>query len=103
MKQFRATVVDAITQLVNSITFDRVELQIDGDDYGFVVGIDPAYYDDIDPSDSGSVLTFTLTFRGVIAATTEDQSFILTLNVIGDGTTMLDSYDILVVVPGNAY
>jgi hypothetical protein len=101
--EFRATVVDAITQLVNSITFDRVELQIEGDDYGFVVGIDPAYYDDIDPSDSGSTLTFTLTFRGVIAATTEDQSFILTLNVIGDGTTMLDSYDIVVVVPGNAY
>jgi hypothetical protein len=100
---FRETVVDAIEQLVNSITFDRVELQIEGDVRGFVIDIEPPYYDDIDPSDSGAVLTFTLTFRGVVAATTADQSYILTLNVVGDGTLLLDSYDILVVVPGTAY
>jgi hypothetical protein len=100
---FRNMVVDAIEQLVNSITFDRVELQIEGDERGFVIDIQPPYYDDIDPSDSGAVLTFTLTFRGVVAATTADQSYVLTLNVVGDGTIMLDSYDILVVVPGTAY
>jgi hypothetical protein len=101
--EFRETVVDAITQLVNVITFDRVELQIDGDDYGFVVGIDPANHDDIDGPIAGRTLPFTLYFRGVVAATTEEQEFILTLNVIGDGINLLDSKDIVVVVPGSAY
>jgi hypothetical protein len=102
-EEFRRSVVDAVEQLVGAIVFDRVELQIDHDDYGFVVAIDPPYYDDIDPTDSGLTLTFTLVFRGVIAATTEDQVFTLTLNVIGDTVVLLDSYDILLVVPGTAY
>lgn len=101
--EFRDTVVTAIEQLVSGLSFERVELLVEGDDYGFVTNIEPAYYADLDPSDSGSFLEFTLTFRGVVAATTEDQIFKLTLFVVGDGTTMLDSYDILVVVPGNSY
>ena len=48
-------------------------------------------------------LSFTLSFLGTVAATTEDQFFILTLNVIGDETTLLDSYEIMVVVPGTSY
>jgi len=39
----------------------------------------------------------------VVAATTEDQLFALTLNVIGDETILLDSQDIIVVVPGTHY
>jgi hypothetical protein len=101
--EFRELIVDAITEFVDAITFDRIELQIDGDDYGFVTGIEPAYYDDIDGPIAGSTLPFTLYFRGVVAATTEDQEFILTLNVIGDGTSVLDTKDIVVVVPGSNY
>jgi hypothetical protein len=100
---FRTTIIDAIQQLVDSVTFERVELQIEGDEYGFVTGITPEYYEDIDPDAVESGLDFTLEFRGVVAATTEDQLYSLTLNVLGDGATLLDSYVILVVVPGTSY
>ncbi len=100
---FRNTVIDAVQQLVDSVVFERVELQIEGDDYGFVTGIDPEYYENIDPDAVGDGLDFTLSFRGVVAATTEDQLYSLTLNVLGDGATLLDSYVILVVVPGTSY
>jgi hypothetical protein len=36
-------------------------------------------------------------------ATTEDQLFKLTLNVLGDGTVLLDTYDIYVRVPGRSF
>jgi hypothetical protein len=95
-------VVTAVDQLVQSIRFTSVELNIEGDEYGFVTDIDPDAYTDIDPN-AGTELDFTLTFRGVVAATTEDQLYRLTLNVIGDGTTLLDSQDIIVLVPGTSY
>jgi hypothetical protein len=100
---FRTTVIDAVQQLVDSVVFERVELQIEGDDYGFVTSIDPEYYENIDPDAVVGGLDFTLEFRGVVAATTEDQLYSLTLNVLGDGATLLDSYVILVVVPGTSY
>jgi hypothetical protein len=100
---FRTTITDAIEDLVSSIKFTSVELEVEGDEWGFVTGINPESYDDIDPSDGSQVLDFTLDFRGVVAATSEDQLFKLTLNVIGDETVLLDSMDIIVLVPGNAY
>jgi len=102
--EFRSTVVDAIEDLINSIRFSRVELEIEGDEWGFVTSIEPPYYEDIDPSDTSlDTLDFTLNFRGVVPATTEDQLYALTLNVIGDGTILLDTQDIIVVVPGTSY
>ena len=100
---FRETVTNAIEDLVNSIRFSKVELQVEGDEWGFVTHIDPPFYDNIDPSSGIDVLDFTLNFRGVVAATTEDQLYALTLNVVGDDTILLDTLDIIVVVPGTAY
>jgi hypothetical protein len=80
-----------------------VELEVEGDEWGFVTHIDPLFYDNIDPSAGIDVLDFTLHFRGVVAATTEDQLYALTLNVVGDDTILLDTLDIIVVVPGTAY
>jgi DNA-binding IclR family transcriptional regulator len=42
-------------------------------------------------------------FRGTVAATTEDQLYRLTLNVLGDSSVLLDSLDIIVRVPGTAF
>ena len=100
---FRDTVTNAIEDLVNSIRFSKVELQVEGDEWGFVTHIDPPFYDNIDPSAGIDVLDFTLNFRGVVAATTEDQLYALTLNVVGDDTILLDTLDIIVVVPGTSY
>ena len=58
---------------------------------GFVTHIDPPFYDNIEPSAGIDALDFTLNFRGVVAATSEDQLYALTLNVIGDGDILLDT------------
>jgi len=100
---FRETVLQAIEDLINSISFSKVELQVEGDEWGFVTSIDPPFYDNIEPTAGIDVLDFTLNFRGVVAATTEDQLFHLTLNVVGDNTVLLDTLDIIIVVPGTAY
>ena len=100
---FQSTVTEAIRDLINSISFSKVELQVEGDEWGFVSHIDPPYYDDIEPSGGVDVLDFELEFRGVVAATTEDQLYTLTLNVVGDNTVLLDTLDIVIRVPGTAY
>ena len=97
---FRTTLVAAIQQLVAGVKFSRVDLSVEGDDYGFVTSIDPTYYEDLGVEDTGTILTFTLNFRGVVAATTEDQLYRLTLNVLGDGTVLVAQKDIIIVVPG---
>ncbi len=101
--EFRTTIVNAITQLVSGVRFERVDLSVDGDVYGFVQSIDPEYYEGLGAEDEGKLLTFTLTFRGGVAALTEDQLFRLTLNVLGDQSILLDTLDIIVVVPGTEY
>ena len=45
-------------------------------------------------------LDFTLNFAGTVPATPEDQLFTMTLLILGDDTLLLDSLDIVVVVPG---
>lgn len=101
--EFRTTLVNAIQQLVAGVKFSRIDLAVEGDVYGFVTSIDPAYYEDLGVEDTGTLLDFTLTFRGVVASTTEDQLFRLTLNVLGDGTVLVAQKDIIVVVPGRAF
>ncbi len=101
--EFRETIVDAITQLVSGVRFERVDLSVSGDVYGFVQSIDPEYYEGLGAEDEGELLTFTLTFRGGVAALTEDQLFRLTLNVLGDQSILLDTLDIIVVVPGTEF
>jgi hypothetical protein len=101
--EFRSTIVDAITQLVSGVRFERVDLSVTGDVYGFVQSIDPEYYEGLGAEDEGELLTFTLTFRGGVAALTEDQLFRLTLNVLGDQSILLDTLDIIVVVPGTEF
>jgi len=100
---FRTTITSAIEDLVTSIKFSQVSLDIQGDDWGFVTGVDPEYFTDIDPGAGEQLIEFTLSFRGVVAATTEDQLFRLTLTVVGDDTVLLDTLDIIVRVPGNPY
>ena len=100
---FRESIVSAISDLLNSITFEKVSLAIEGDTWGFVYAIDPAYYDDFAPEDNGEIVEFTLYFRGMVAATTNDQLFNLELVVLGDDEIALDKLDIIVVVPGTSY
>jgi hypothetical protein len=99
---FRNTVAGAIEDLVGSIQFDEISLEIEGDEWGFVTDIEPDTIS-VDGFVNGQTITFTLTFLGTVASGDRDQYYNLTLNVYGDGTTLLDSQDIVVVVPGTSY
>ena len=95
----RTTIVDAVTDLVGSLHFSEVTLVPD-DPYGFVTGIDPESYT-LSSGANGQTIEFDLTFRGAVPATSEDAVYHVALNVIGDGTVLLDTLDIYIVVPGN--
>ena len=98
----RNTITNAIEDLVGSVRFEEITLEIDGDEHGFITDIQPEIYT-VSSTASGQIVTFSLTFRGAVAATEEDQVHRVTLNVIGDGSVMLDTLDIFVVVPGGTY
>ena len=98
----RTTIVDAIGDLVDSVQFSEVVLEVEGDDYGFVKSISPESYA-LSSSANGQKLDFDLTFRGAVAASDTDQTYKITLNVLGDGTVLLDTLDIYVLVPGRSY
>ena len=97
---FAEKIVTAVDQLVSSIKFNSIRLEVGGDEYGFVTNISPEGYDDIDISDPELEFPFTLTFRGAVAGIGSDQTFLLELLVLGDTGTLLDKLDIIVVVPG---
>ena len=96
----RTTIVNAIQDAVSSVQFENVSLVVDGDANGFVSSIAPESYA-MSGSPDGETVEFTLTFRGAVPALTEDQIFRVTLNVLGDGSVLLDTLDVFVVVPGS--
>jgi hypothetical protein len=100
--EFRNTITHAIEDLVASITFSSIALEVEGDDWNFVTGIEPALYTDVSPNADLSALEFKLRFRGVVAATTEDQLYNLKLKIIGNETILLDTLDLIIVVPGSS-
>ena len=100
---FRTTLVTAIQQLVAAVKFSEVTLTVENDPYGFVQSIDPDHYSDLGTEDAGTILTFTLTFRGPVAATTSDQSYALDLVVLGDESIEVARKQIIVVVPGTTH
>lgn len=97
----RTTIVNAIEDLISSVKFSTVELVVN-DPYGFVTSVDPATYS-LSGAVNGQRIQFTLDFRGVVAASDEDQVYTLTLDVVGDGSILLDTLDIYVLVPGTSY
>jgi len=98
----RTTIVGAIQDLVDSVQFSEITLEVNGDEWGFVADIDPESYT-LSSSANGQVIDFMLTFRGAVAAADTDQVYQLTLDVLGDGTVLLDTLDIYVLVPGRSY
>jgi len=99
---FRSTITSAIEDLVSSVHFDEISLEIEGDEWGFITDIQPSTVD-LDGAVNGETLTFTLSFLGTVAASDQDQYYNLTLNILGNGTTLLDSQDIVIVVPATSY
>ncbi len=94
-------IVDAVVAGIDAFhksgEFQRVELSIESDEWGFVKEIDPPYYTKVQP---GQPIEFTLTLFGASPAAPDDTFYRLTLVVLGDGATRLDEQQVMIVVPG---
>jgi hypothetical protein len=97
---FRTTIVGAIEGLLDSVTFSEVTLEVEGDVWGFVTAVDPTSYTDVTVGSDGLTLDFTVTIEGVVPAMSDDQIFTMDLNIMGDGTTLLGTQPLIIVVPG---
>ena len=97
---FRTTIVGAIEGMLDSVTFSEVTLEVVDDTYGFVTAVDPESYTDVTVGSGGLTLEFDITIEGVVPAMADDQIFVIQLNIMGDGTTLLGTQDLVIVVPG---
>ncbi len=95
----RNTIVSAVDDAADSLWFDQAELVLNGDEQGFVIDISPTVLKDLDWTQGQAELNFDMTLRGVVAAADEDQLFSFTLQVYGDQTVLLGSYEVSVLVP----
>ncbi len=114
------TLVDGVNDLVTSIRLDTVSIRVVDDPNGFIQatiprsatpppGADPPTVADLDGDsvfDSfidltpGTIVSFTiLAFNDVVPAMAEDQVFTVTLQVVGDGITVLDEKEVVIIVP----
>ena len=97
---FRSTIVDAIEGMLENVTFDTVTAVVTGNTYGFTTDVTPTSYDDVGRY-GPYVLSFVVGISGEVPASTIDQAFPLTLEIYGDGTTLLGTEDITVIVPAS--
>jgi hypothetical protein len=65
-----------------------------------VTAVDPTSYTDVTVGSDGLTLDFTVTIEGVVPAMSDDQIFTMDLNIMGDGTTLLGTQPLIIVVPG---
>lgn len=86
--------------MLDSVTFAEVTLETDGDVWGFVTDVTPASYTDITVGSGGLTLDFVVTIEGVVPAMSDVQNFTMDLNIMGDGTTLLGTQPLIIVVPG---
>ncbi len=96
--QFREDVVGAITQLVAAMNYEKIELVAADDTVGFVTGIAPEAFYDVQ---SGDTVTFTVTLEGVLPSADFEQANQLTFYLIGDETTLLHTYTVTIITPTN--
>jgi hypothetical protein len=98
---FRETIVDAIEAMLDNVTFANVTATVDGNIWGFTTTVSPASYSNITVGGTPVNLGFSVDVSGTVPASTVDQSYPLTLNIYGDGTTLLGTQAITVVVPAS--
>ena len=85
--------------MLDSVTFTSVTAVVAGNTYGFVTNVTPASYSNVTVGSSAVSLDFSVDISGSVPESTIDQTFPLTLEIYGDGTTLLGTQDVTVVVP----
>jgi len=86
-------IIDGISAVANAGEFD-LELVID-DPHGFVVTIYPSTHVDVPINDT---VTFQIALYQAVASAPYDQVFVLPMQVIADGISVVGEYDLVVVV-----
>lgn len=96
--------LEQLATVLSDLTSDLLRLgdlwlDVDDDPHGFVTGIDPDVYSDVEETLSpGDVVDFTVSLWGAVPERQEAQAFPVTLNVeTEDGT--VDTLTIIVTVP----
>ena len=97
-EEFRATVVDAVTQLVAALDYETVELLAADDSLGFVKSIEPSVFHNVR---SGETVSFAVTLEGTLPAADYTQANQLTFYLVGNGETLLHTYTVTVITPSN--
>ncbi len=95
----RSELVDVLSSLSGGISYTSVSLSVTDDPYGFVTAVDPESVE-VDPTDLGDTVDFTLSLTGAVPATSEDQIFTITVEFLADDSLVLDTKEIVIVVPG---
>jgi hypothetical protein len=114
------TLVGAVGDLVTSISLDTVSIRVLDDPNGFVRATIPrsavpppgapaptvadldgdTIFDSFVDVTPGTVVTFTvIAFNDTVAQTDVDQVFMVRLQVIGNGVTVLDEKPVIIIVP----
>ena len=70
-------------------------LEVDDDPYDFVTGISPGEYPDVAV---GTEVTFEVTLYPGVPQASSDQVFIFPMQVLGDGTSVLAEWELVLVV-----
>ncbi len=87
-------IIDGVESLANSAQFD-LSLSVDDAPYGFVTGISPNVVVGVPV---GTSVVFELSVLTSVPHSASDQVFVFPMQVIGDGTTVLAQWDLVLVV-----
>jgi hypothetical protein len=98
---FRSTIVDAIEGMLDNVTFSNVTAVVTGNTYGFTTVVSPPVYTNVTVGATPVSLGFGVEIMGSVPASTIDQSFPMTLEIYGDGTTLLGTEDLTFIVPAS--
>ncbi len=91
--------VEAISGLSGGIGYTSVSLVAVDDAYGFISSISPESAE-VGPEDLGDTLDFSLRLSSPVPATSEDQIFTISVAFVADGSVILETREIVIVVPG---
>jgi hypothetical protein len=98
---FQETIVDAIEGLLDGVEYQTVTAQVVGLPSGFTAAVSPSSQGPVTVGSTPECLDFVVEITGSVPASTEEQTFPMTLEVLGDGTTVLGTEDLTVTVPAS--
>ena len=87
--------------MLETVTFSEVTAVVVGNPEGFSTAVSPAAYTDVTVGVDAGALDFDVAVWGEVPASEDDQTFTLGLEIYGDGTTLLGTQAITVVVPAS--